>query len=217
MYRNDQPISEYKQGIEHERQRIARDLHDGVVQRLVAVMQRLDLTQRLLEDQKSQQAIYELQNVAALVTTSLEELHTTITTLRPLELTTHSLDDALMALLQETEQLLPGIQIQSQFCNLQTIPPNVEIVVFRIVQEALANIRKHAHASQAIITITNHNQQLLIEIRDNGDGLQQSEQQTGHFGLHTMQERVKEISGDWHVESQTGQGTTIRANIPLNK
>lgn len=122
------------------------------------------------------------------------------------------------------------MSIEQNLSALTDLPERLEIPIFRLLQEALANIYKHAQATEVKIHASIHNSLLLVEISDNGKGLPVQHQYpvpeeedmlvdvvASHLGLYTMRERVQEAGGSWQLASQTGMGTTIKASFPLHR
>ena len=103
----------------------------------------------------------------------------------------------------------------------QRYPQSVEITVFRVVQEALTNVVKHASASEVSITVTNDNGRLVCSVRDDGVGFDVAAQASGQgargLGLLAMKQRVAPLGGDCEIISSVGQGTEIRLSIPLEQ
>lgn len=217
--------------IEQERQRIGRDLHDGVAQQIAFVLYKLEFTQRLMEQHQFQVANQEIQKAATILEECLRELYASINALRPPQLEQRNLLEAITDLLKQYGSNNPGLSIHQHLQAAQRVPESLEIPIFRLLQEALANIYQHAHASAIWIEIDVHNDQLILTIKDNGDGfstqnLNMPTARKGgqaapaashnHLGLHTMRERVQEAGGSWQLHSQPGTGTTITASFPLS-
>lgn len=89
-------------------------------------------------------------------------------------------------------------------------------VVFRVVQESLTNVARHANAHTVSVILSQQNEQSVLEIRDDGDGFDQAQIKSGSFGLLGMRERVLAIGGQLHIDTAPGEGTRIIASIPLN-
>jgi len=101
--------------------------------------------------------------------------------------------------------------------DLDQLPEEYRTCVYRVVQEALTNIAKHAAAQQILVGITAHNDVLVISIQDDGRGFKPRGRHREGVGLLGMAERVKKLGGDLEVESKVGQGTSITARLPLAK
>lgn len=228
-YQRQQGI-ERNQIIEMERNRIARDLHDSVAQQIAFILYKLEYVQRLLEQNQSQEAMTETKHAATILEESLQELRTSINALRPTPLDQHTLTEALSNLLQHYQTNNPHMSIEHNLPVLAALPEQLEIPVFRLLQEALANIYKHAQATEVRIQVSIHNSLSIVEISDNGIGMptqrsypSPSEDDmladvvASHMGLRTMRERVQEAGGNWQFYSQPGVGTTIKVSFPLDR
>ncbi|GER87925.1 hypothetical protein KDW_20870 [Dictyobacter vulcani] len=226
LYTRQQWDDERQAAIEHERLRIARDLHDSVVQQITFTFYKLELIQRLLEQQKIQESNQEIIRARAILEESLQELRASIHALPPPLLEEQGIQDAIAQLLDQYAMDDPGTSIQQNITVLQPIPEQLEVPILRLLQEALANIRKHAHAS--IIQVQMHTQGnlLFITIQDNGKGIStqqphvaemapEQESTSAQMGLKTMRTRVQEAGGSWKLHSQPGKGTSIKVYFPL--
>ncbi len=227
LYYHRQQNSERNHIIEQERNRIARDLHDSVVQQIASIRYKLEFVQRLLEQNQPQKAILETKRAATILEESLQELRTSINSLRPTSLNEHTLADALTNLLYHYQVNNPHMSIKQTLPALPHLPEQLEVPIFRLLQEALANVYKHAHATEVKLSISIHNSFVIVEITDNGIGMptqrRSSEDEemilnavTPHMGLRSMKERVQEAGGDWQIHSHAEVGTTIKASFPLD-
>jgi len=206
---------------EDERKRIARELHDQTSQDLAALMLSLD-TCALSLTAKGPGTEQHLLTAKALVGTILTNIHHLINDLRP-----SLLDDLGLAsaILWYGEQRLKPMDIALDFqCNRMEarLPPPVEIALFRITQEALTNIVRHANATSVKVTLDVDDRTVFLAVEDNGVGFQITtvvpEQSDGRgLGLRGMQERVTTLGGELHIRSTPGQGTTIKVKVPLHK
>jgi PAS domain S-box-containing protein len=202
---------------EEERQRIARELHDQVGQMISAI--NLGLT--TLDGSLSGEAQEKLVNLRALVNDlSLSTQHLALG-LRPSALDDLGLVVALTDYLEEWSQRT-HILVDFQ-CNIprdMPFPPEFKIAIYRIVQEALTNIQKHASASNVSVIINQRSHQLIVVIEDNGRGFplaefQNSSEARKHLGLVGMKERAELIRGRLEIESSPGKGTSIIIRAPV--
>lgn len=203
--------------IDRERERIARDIHDGPAQQIAAVLHSLEYIQRILL-KRPHDAMREIGRARQNLHEGLQDLRQCITTLIPSQLQQKSLSDALQAFMQDDGNL----HIAIEGSNLTSIPPTLEVPIYRFVQEALNNVRKHAHAQRAVVRVQPFPGLLLIEVSDDGKGFDsktflnrdalETEQQ---IGLQAMRDRVREAGGTWEIHSTPGAGTTVRARFPL--
>jgi signal transduction histidine kinase len=102
--------------------------------------------------------------------------------------------------------------------HVQTIHPEVEVTLLRVLQEALANVRKHANAQEVSITLSYMADRVVLDVQDDGDGMIESGElslSSSRFGLQAMRERVENLQGQIQIESEPGEGTTLVVEIPL--
>lgn len=212
----DKPI-DIATAIEQERARIARDMHDGVVQQLAAALQRLELARRTLET-RPEAARRQLDEAALLINESLGELRHAIASPVPLQLEEQGLTAALRKLARETTRAEPSLRVEVESPDLSLLPVTLEVVIYRLAQESLANARKHARATRVVIRVRLVRGLLAVEISDNGQGF--AGEATGnadeHLGLRMMRSRVQQAGGTWEVQSKRSAGTTIKARFPLS-
>lgn len=200
---------------EEERRRIARGIHDGPAQSLANLVLRAEYCEQLL-DKRPELLKQELQSLKQFARNNLEDIRKIIFDLRPMDL-----DDL---------GLIPAIQrYATDFSVTHQIPVEVvvmgdqrrfssamEVALFRIVQEALTNIRKHARATQARIMIEITPLNVTLIVKDNGIGFNVDEPPDHEcFGLRGMKEWVAFLRGHIKIASQPGEGTTINVKIPV--
>ncbi len=195
---------------EQENRRIARELHDELCQTLAA--SRLEL--ELVSERKALSA--ELAPVHALLDEAVVATRRIAADLRPLVLDDLGLVAAADWLVQNFRQR-HGVE-----CELIVEPPNLDLdepqatAVFRIMQESLANIGRHAHASHATLSLTRIDDYVLLTVQDNGVGFDLSKPRNSNsFGLSGLRERAYLLAGDVSIESSPGRGTSIEVRIPL--
>jgi signal transduction histidine kinase len=198
---------------EQERARLARDMHDGPIQALVEMNLQLGL---LLPSVESPQAD-ELEDMRAQVRELLAELRRVCAALRPPMLDTLGLGAALRALAEDWSAQ-HGVAVQLDLAPDATLRPlseEVTVNLYRVVQEALSNVARHAAARQVAIHLNWEDSHLDLSVQDDGRGFAvpgnlHSLSAQGHFGLVGIQERVELIGGELMVESVPSQGTTVR-------
>jgi signal transduction histidine kinase len=203
---------------EEERKRIARDLHDDTVQSLIAVNQRMELIRDSLNDDK-EDARQQLAELRRMITRSIDGLRQFSRDLRPLTLEDLGLVPALQFLvndLAKNENLVADLQVTGEAAGLA---PDLEVAIYRVVQEALTNVRKHAHASRVLVRADFGPDQISISVEDNGTGFEvpgaaADLASAGSFGLMGMEERAELFGGRIEVSSAPGEGTRIRATFP---
>jgi signal transduction histidine kinase len=207
-------------GQEEERRRLARELHDETVQDLIALNQRLEMVERELT-RDPQRAAARLRELRPLVTGTINALRRQIQALRPLYLEDLGFVPAIEMLVHEsTKQSL----LTARFTVTEDVPvhvtPALQISVYRIVQEALQNVIKHAAAGEVHVDLHIAANDLTLCVTDNGRGFVVPSHpyylgQRGHFGLLGMKERAQLHGGTFEIKSQLNQGTAIRVELPL--
>jgi signal transduction histidine kinase len=203
---------------EAERQRIARELHDATGQSLTAIALGLRGVETMLESDQPVQ-VEQVEELKSFSTSALGELRQIIADLRPSQLDDLGLAAAIQWYVQEFEK---RYAIHTDFVvegNRSRLPPEYETVLFRIVQEALTNIARHANAAKAVVRLENYPAQVCVMIKDDGRGFdleeaQRSDRQTG-WGLLGIQERTRLLGGQYEIRSKPGRGTSIRVTIPM--
>jgi signal transduction histidine kinase len=207
---------------EEERRRLRRDLHDGLGPTLAALALNASTVRDLIgsDSNTATQMASELQiEIRAAVT----EIRRLVYALRPPTLDGLGLVAAIRELANQSTGYLrssnPGNQLSITVDAPDTLPPlpaAVEVAAYRIAQEALTNVVRHAHARSCSIRLAldgTADSQLKLEIRDNGIGL--PEEQRAGVGLHSMRERAEELGGTFVVESQKGKATRVVAHLPI--
>jgi signal transduction histidine kinase len=202
---------------EDERRRVARELHDETSQALAALSMKLQV---LLRDDGSGPMHAALEESAALAARTIDGLHRMIADLRPAVLDDLGLQSALRWC--ASRHLDPaGIAVRAEFAGLdRRLPAQVETVVFRVAQEALINICRHAGASAVLIQGAVKNGAFALEVEDDGRGFDAArhlspEADGSGWGLLGMRERVEMLGGVLRVDSAPGKGTHVALTIPL--
>lgn len=197
---------------ETERGRIARELHDDTVQRLVAFGHSIDRVQHALQRDPAL-AQERLRQLRADVTASVQALRSLIADLRPPALDELGLLPAVEVLLRRISPEEPEVAIVVDG-NARRLDPQSELAVFRIVQEAWNNIRQHAHARHARFTFAYTRNALVVTIEDDGRGLEAPDGPPSGWGLVGMRERAALVGGSLTMHSQPGKGTTVEVRMP---
>jgi PAS domain S-box-containing protein len=201
----------YKQAHElaalEERQRLARDLHDAINQSLFAAGIIAEVIPRIWE-QDQDLARRSLKDLHRLTRSAQAEMRVLLAELRPSTLIDTDLGD----LVKHLGYALAGrvdIPVDVMTSGTLHLPSRVQIVFYRICQEALNNIAKHAKASRVKIEIQQDGPELTLRIHDDGRGFDQNQTTPGHYGLQMMQERADGVGAQLTVISQPGQGTQL--------
>jgi len=200
---------------EEERKRIARELHDDTAQALTSVLVRLRLLERWSAgDERLRAGLTELRDLTG---DTLEGVRRMAIDLRPPMLDDLGLEAALQAFVQDFSHRWP---VKAKFTSgrLGRLPPDVELVLYRIVQEALSNVAKHANASRVEARLSRRGRSLRLVIEDDGCGFDVEAAMGSRgsgLGLFGMEERLALIGGSVQVESVVGRGTRISVEAPL--
>jgi signal transduction histidine kinase len=199
---------------EEERRRIRRDLHDGLGPTLAALGLKLETARnRLADDPRADGLLSEL---AERTQAAVGDVRRLVYALRPPSLDELGLVGALRQLADSLEgEHLNGLHVSVDAADLPPLPAAVEVAVYRIVQEALTNVARHAHAGTALVRLHTHDLVLSIAIEDDGSGLPR--QYRAGVGLASMRERAAELGGVCSVSARDGGGTSVVATIPMRE
>jgi len=200
---------------EAERARLARELHDEIVQQLIALGHGVDRVQRLV-DRDPAQATERLQAMRASITALVDELRALIGDLRPPALAELGLLPAVELLLDRSGKDGPEVTLVVQG-DERRLAPQSELALFRIVQEAWSNIRHHAQARRADFTFAYEHDGLHLTITDDGVGFvppSEADAPDGHWGLRGMRERAELTGGTLDVASEPGRGARLHLCVP---
>ena len=206
---------------EEERKRIAREIHDGPAQSAVNLSFKLEICKRYLSDGNMDNLISEMNNLGESIHSTVKEIRTIIYDLKP-----SSLEDGLICAIQryiETFSTSGNINMDFTFSgNDSEIEYYMTSTIYRIVQEALSNVKKHAEADNINIELTISKSRISLDVTDNGKGFAVEELKTrkfdrlkGGFGIEGIRERVELIRGSMLIQSTPGKGTNLHIDIPL--
>jgi two-component system sensor histidine kinase DegS len=206
-------------GQEAERARLAREIHDGPAQALANTVMRLQFVEQMVK-QRPDDVEMELAKLRAAIQASLKDVRRFIFNLRPASLSESGLVPTLQYYTQDySDQFNIGVEVNIPQ-NL-VLSPSQELVVFRVIQEALQNIQKHAEAENAVVNVQQRSGgPLVVTIADNGKGFDSKtvrHGRTGSAGLVSMRERAATVGGTLKVDSRPGTGTTITLTLPMPK
>ena len=203
---------------EEERKKISRELHDVIAQTLTTINVRLAAlkTEAALNTRGLERSIVRTQQ---LVEHSVNIVHRFARELRPTVLDDLGLIPALHAFMKNFKEQT-GIHVSlSAFAAVEQVNGDKRTVLYRVAQEALTNVARHAHASHAEVKIQKLDGAVCMKIKDNGKGFQQERvlraEKSTRLGLLGMRERLEMVGGDFSVTSTPGKGTTVLAQIPL--
>ena len=197
---------------EEERARVARDLHDEVNQSLTGLLLRLEAVRERATPELSR----ELAETKALANTAMQELLALSRTLRPTALDDLGLRAALSALAEELGEK-SGIETSFEGSGeLAGVPMDVQLVTYRVAQEALSNAAQHSDANRIRVRVDRDAEGVALTVSDDGKGFT-FEQATRGLGIGGMRERALLVEGDLTVESRPGNGTRVRLLVPIRE
>lgn len=207
---------------ENERMRISRDIHDGPAQQIASIVMKADFCERVAR-QDIEKGMIELSQLKDQARKALKEVRGIIHDLRPM-----SLDD-----LGLNETIDTFVKEYSVECGIKTvvktgkivveIEPIIKVAVYRLVQELLNNIKKHAKAKEVYINLEYGSKYLRLTVMDNGIGfdvdktLDQLKRKHISYGLLGIYDRVKQLSGEITLHSKANDGTTVMIKLPVNR
>ena len=219
--------AERREGVLEERGRLARDIHDTLAQGYIGVIMHLEAADEVNKDDP-QKAVFHLDQAGEMAREGLRQARQVVNDLRPEILeTSQGPADALRNLLDRWS-IQSGIASElSESGNPGLTHPETELTMLRMTQEGLANIAKHAEATEVQVTVSWIGDQLVLDIADNGIGFEGEANADdeidldkfvdGGFGLTSMRERVESSGGELHIESIKNEGTTLTAILPVSQ
>lgn len=207
-------------GIAAERQRIAHEIHDTLAQGLSSIQMLLHVAERDLEkipDDAAQSAVRRIQQARTTAADNLGEARAMIAALQPAALSKTSLEGALHRVAQSVVGTEISVVVEGEERQL---PMRTEASLLRIAQGAVGNVGKHAHADRCRITLTYGEEEIRLDIVDDGIGFDPASigarpAGLGHIGLDAMRQRAYEQGGSLSVESEPGGGTAVSVALPV--
>jgi len=209
-------------GVLRERQRMAHEIHDTLAQGFTSIVMNLEAAEGVIPSNLDR-AQHHLDQARLTARESLTEARRLVWALRPEPLEGASLPEALGRLAErwsEESGISAGVSTTGTPCPL---PSEVEVMLFRVAQEALNNARKHARgASRVALTLSYMGETVALDVRDDGEGFDPAreagrvrDRESGGFGLKGMRERVEGVGGLLSVESAPGEGSTLTVELPV--
>jgi len=206
-------------GVLDERQRMAREIHDTLAQGLTGIITQLEATERA--SRRPEQWRRHLDQARALARDSLTEARRSVQALRPEPLEDAGLPDAIAHMAgrwSETSGVVSSVETTGE---PRPLLAELEMTLFRVAQEALANVGKHANASKVGLTLSYMDDTVLLDVRDDGVGFAagpggaDGRRGPGQgFGLDTMRQRLRRVAGSLEIETAPGEGTAVNARVP---
>lgn len=198
--------------LQTERHRIARELHDSVSQQLFAAMMLLSAINQQIESVPEPTA-KQLLTIQTILNEAQSEMRALLLHLRPINLEGNSLKQGIEHLLKELSTKISS-SIKWEVDEV-TLPPQVEDHLFRIVQELLSNILRHARAEELELYMKIYDQTLSLRVIDDGVGFDTAKKKTGSYGLSNVKERIHSLGGTMKVISFPEQGTKVELTLPI--
>lgn len=209
---------EARLGAVEERNRLAREIHDSLAQGLTATALQLESADSMLgEDSGAQSIRRPLHRALSLTRSNLEDARRSVLDLRAAPLEGRPLVEALRALVENWESET-GIIARFKAVNAgRPLPPRTEVALYRICQEALSNVVRHAEAERVTVRLVATPDQVRLVVEDDGRGFDASKVSEDRYGLTGMNERTKMLGGKLEVASKTGKGTRVEVTVPLER
>ncbi|UCH58279.1 MAG: sensor histidine kinase [Anaerolineales bacterium] len=219
---NDLATAERQAGILQERQRLAQEIHDTLAQGFTSIVMQLEAADQALPE-GTDAVRGHIQQAGETARLSLVEARRLVMALQPRPLEEASLPEALRRVAHRWEEV-HGVKMAFTVTgDPYSLHPDVEVTLLRAMQEALTNVHKHAQASEVSVTLSYMDDQVALDIHDNGIGFdpgvfaQPAGNLAGGFGLHSMRQRVAQFGGEIILENAPLGGATLAVQIPLTQ
>ncbi|MCK6068492.1 sensor histidine kinase [Microbacterium sp. dk485] len=197
-------------GVQDERERLAREIHDTLAQGFAGIITQLQATQRRASSPIEREE--HVSQALRLARTGLTEARRSVQALAPQELGRAQLPEAIRTLTEQwskQERIPARVEVTGTHAPLS---PAIEVALFRVAQESLTNVGKHADATRVGVTLSYVGTEVLLDVRD--DGLGYAEATRTGFGLTSMRQRIRGVGGHVEVQSAPGEGTSVSARVP---
>ncbi|WP_250037858.1 sensor histidine kinase [Paractinoplanes maris] len=204
-------------GVHDERERMAREIHDTLAQGLAGILAQLQAAQQTMEGPPASRR--HVTNAVSLARESLTEARRTVHAVEPHVLAEARLPEAIDDVVRRWSEVHEIEAVLTTTGDPRPMHAEVEVALLRAAQEALANVAKHAKASRVGLTLSYMDDQVTLDVRDDGVGFQPGARRSpasadGGFGLAGMRRRVQRLAGRLDIESEPGGGTAISASVP---
>ena len=206
-------------GVLDERARLAREIHDTLAQGLTGIITQLQAAEHTDADPVARRR--HVAAAMALARESLTEARRSVWELRPEPLEAARLGDALAGITERWSGQHDIVATVASVGEVRPISPDAELALLRAAQEALTNVAKHARATRVSLTLSYMAEEVALDVRDDGEGFdpsrrrRQRDENLGGFGLVAMRQRIEELAGTLHIESEPGIGTAVSACVPI--
>ncbi len=204
-------------GITDERQRMAREIHDTIAQGLAAVITQLEAADQSADDETQSRHLDVARSIAR---ESLTEARRSVQALRPAPLEEVRLPEAVTALAKHWAEVNNvNVDVRVTGDSFQILA-DLEVALYRVTQESLANIAKHASASNVVLTLSYMDYAVALDVRDDGLGFDKDtpvgDFALGGYGLRAMRDSVDRVGGEFSLDTSPGAGTTVSAVVPIS-
>lgn len=199
-------------GVLDERQRMAGEIHDNLAQGLAGIITQLQAAQRVWHQPGTARG--HVDRALALARSSLTEARRSVQALRPAPLADAQLPEALRELTRRWADDT-GHELRFEVTGERVpLSPAIEEALYRVTQEALTNVARHARASRVGVTLSYLPDVVLLDVRDDGRGMADPDRTGTGFGLPNMRQRVRSVGGALEIETAVGAGTTVNVRVP---
>jgi len=199
-------------GVLDERARLAREIHDTIAQGLTGIVTQLEAAGAADGDAPVRRR--HIDTARALARESLTEARRSVDALGPRQLAETQLPDAVADMAKRWAEAAGVELILDTTGDPRPLLPELEVTLFRVAQEALANVGKHAGAARVGLTLSYMDDVVVLDVRDDGRGFGREAREGSGFGLTAMEQRVRRVSGTLTVESAPGEGAALSASVP---
>jgi len=214
VWKEQEALRQMLRAQDRERQLVAYEIHDGLAQQLTSAKMQFETSEQL-RNENPQQASDCYSAGLYLLKKSVAEARRLISGLRPPILDEEGIVAALVHLIHDVMvQNGPEVEFHSSV-TFERLEPLIENAIFRIVQESLTNVCRHSKSDRAEIRLVQDGEHVRVEVRDWGVGFDQNDVEEGCFGLAGIRERARVLGGWAAIESTPGQGTVVRAELPV--
>lgn len=215
---SDLAAAERREGIQQERERLAREIHDTLAQGFISIALHLEVAEQAV-DSDPERLRHHLHKARETARRSLDQARQVVQDLRPDLLQQQPLPAAVARVVARWQEETGIAATAVTTGSVLTLHPELDVTLLRVTQEALANVRKHAQAQQVQVTLSYMGDVVMLDIQDDGKGVHDAAYTpfSSGFGLTAMRERVAQFGGTVEIESEPGEGTTLAVSIPLHR